>query len=86
MARKNIASVDLVKGVQPAFADRILKGEPGAVDTYLGMLKAGGSDHPYELVKRAGVDLATPVPYHALAARMNAIMNQIEAILAKQKK
>jgi oligoendopeptidase F len=69
-----------------AFADRILKGEPGAVDTYLGMLKAGGSDHPYELVKRAGVDLATPVPYRALAARMNAIMDQIEAILAKQKK
>ena len=66
-----------------AFADRILKGEPGVVDTYLGMLKAGGSDHPYELVKRAGVDLATPVPYRALVARMNSIMDQIEAILAK---
>ena len=50
------------------------------------MLKAGGSDHPYELVKRAGVDLATPVPYRALTAHMNAIMDQIEAILAKQKK
>ena len=37
-----------------AFAERILKGEPGAVETYLGLLKAGGSDHPYELVKRAG--------------------------------
>ena len=69
-----------------AFADRILKGEPGAVDTYLSLLKAGGSDHPYDLVKRAGVDLATPVPYRALAAHMNAIMDQIEAILAKQKK
>jgi oligoendopeptidase F len=69
-----------------AFADRILKGEPGAVDTYLGMLKAGGSDHPYDLVKRAGVDLATPAPYRALVARMNAIMDQMEAILAKEKK
>ena len=69
-----------------AFADRILKGEPGVVDTYLGMLKAGGSDHPYELVKRAGVDLATPAPYRALVARMNSIMDQIEAILAKEKK
>ena len=37
-----------------AFAERILKGEPGAVDTYLAMLKAGGSDHAYDLVKRAG--------------------------------
>jgi oligoendopeptidase F len=69
-----------------AFAERILKGEPAAVDTYLGMLKAGGSDHPYDLVKRAGVDLATPAPYRALASRMNAIMDQIETILAKQKK
>ncbi|ACB76375.1 oligoendopeptidase F [Opitutus terrae PB90-1] len=67
-----------------AFADRILAHEPGAVDTYLGLLKAGGSDHPYELVKRAGVDLATPAPYRALVARMNSIMDQIEAILAKR--
>jgi oligoendopeptidase F len=69
-----------------AFAGRILRGEPGAVDTYLALLKAGGSDHPYDLVKRAGVDLATPAPYRALVARMNAIMDQIEAILAKQPK
>ncbi len=67
-----------------AFAERILKGEPGVVDTYLGLLKAGGSDHPYDLVKRAGVDLATPAPYRALIGRMNSIMDQIEAILAKR--
>ncbi|HWL14559.1 MAG TPA: oligoendopeptidase F [Opitutus sp.] len=69
-----------------AFADRILRGEPGAVDTYLELLKAGGSDHPYDLVKRAGVDLATPQPYRALVARMNSIMDQIETILAAKKK
>lgn len=67
-----------------AFADKILRGEPGAVETYLGLLKAGGSDHPYDLVKRAGVDLATPAPYRALVARMNSIMDQIEALLAKR--
>jgi oligoendopeptidase F len=50
------------------------------------LLKAGGSGYPYELVKKAGVDLATPAPYQALAARMNSIMDEIEAILAKQKK
>jgi len=32
------------------------------------------------------VDLATPAPYQALAARMNSIMDEIEAILARQKK
>ncbi|MBP1627097.1 MAG: oligoendopeptidase [Holophagaceae bacterium] len=68
-----------------AFALKIKQGEPKAVDTYLGLLKAGGSDHPYALVKRAGVDLASPAPYRALAARMEGIMDQIEAILAKQK-
>jgi oligoendopeptidase F len=66
------------------FAQRILAGEPGARERYLDMLRAGGSDYPYELVKRAGVDLAEPAPYQALAARMNGIMDRIEAILAKQ--
>lgn len=69
-----------------AFAEKIIKGEAGAVDTYLTLLKAGGSDHPYELVKKAGVDLATPAPYRALVARMNSIMDQIEAILNKEGK
>ena len=66
------------------FADRILAGEAGAVETYLGLLKAGGSDDPYQLVKRAGVDLATAAPYRATAARMERIMDQMEAILARK--
>jgi oligoendopeptidase F len=68
------------------FAQRVGGNEPGALPRYLDMLRAGGSDYPYELVKKAGVDLATPAPYQALAARMNSIMDEIEAILARQKK
>ena len=68
------------------FAQRVEANEPGALARYLGLLKAGGSDYPYELVKKAGVDLATPAPYQALFARMNSIMDEIEAILARQKK
>lgn len=64
------------------FAQSILKGEPGARERYLAVLKAGGSAYPYELVKSAGVDLATPAPYQAVAARMNRIMDEIEAIQA----
>jgi oligoendopeptidase F len=67
------------------FAQRVLANEPGALDRYLGMLRSGGSDYPYALVKKAGVDLATPAPYQALVARMNKIMDEIEAILAKKK-
>ncbi|MBC3864204.1 oligoendopeptidase F [Undibacterium jejuense] len=67
------------------FADEILKGEPGARDKYLNILKAGASAYPYDLVKNAGVDLASPAPYQAVFKRMNTIMDQIEAILAKRK-
>ena len=65
-------------------AAAVVRGEPGARDRYLRLLGAGGSDYPYELVKAAGVDLATPAPYQALAARMNRIMDEIEAILARK--
>ena len=67
------------------FAQKVGRGEPGALERYLDLLRAGGSDYPYELVKTAGVDLATPAPYQALVARMNSIMDEIEAILAKRK-
>ncbi|HKE42005.1 MAG TPA: oligoendopeptidase F [Casimicrobiaceae bacterium] len=66
-------------------AQKVSRGEPGALERYEKLLRAGGSDYPYELVKAAGVDLATPAPYQALVAEMNAIMDQIEAILAKRK-
>jgi oligoendopeptidase F len=67
------------------FAQKVGAGEPGALKRYLDLLRAGASDYPYELVKAAGVDLATPAPYQALVARMNAIMDEIEAILARRK-
>ena len=67
------------------FAQRVVNGEAGALERYLGLLRAGSSNYPYELVKAAGVDLATPAPYQALVARMNQIMDEIEGILAKRR-
>jgi len=64
-------------------AKEVLAGEEGAVDRYLTLLKAGGSDDPYLLLKRAGVDMASPEPYDALAERMDGIMDEMEAILDK---
>jgi oligoendopeptidase F len=66
------------------FAQQVARGEPGALERYLGVLRAGGSQDPYMLVKNAGVDLASPAPYQALVARMNKIMDEIEALLAKR--
>jgi len=65
-------------------ADSVRQGRPGAVENYMNLLKAGGSDYPHELLTRAGVDLATPAPYRALFARMNSIMDQIEEILDRR--
>ena len=67
------------------FAQKVSQAEPGALERYLALLRSGGSNYPYELVKTAGVDLATPAPYKALVAQMNAIMDEIEALLAKRK-
>jgi oligoendopeptidase F len=63
-----------------AFTDAILKDGPAARDRFLNMLKAGGSDYPYELYKRAGIDMASPEPYKALIARMNRLMDEIDAV------
>jgi oligoendopeptidase F len=67
------------------FAERLLAGEPGVRERYLDLLRAGGSDDPYRLVKAAGVDLAQAAPYDALAVRMERLMDGIEAILAKRR-
>ena len=68
------------------FSSEILNGDLGARERYLNVLRSGGSAYPYDLVKAAGVDLASPAPYQAIFARMNKIMDEIEAIQARQKK
>jgi oligoendopeptidase F len=68
------------------FAERILANEPGAREKYLKLIHSGSSDYPYDLVKAAGIDMASSAPYDAVSARMNKIMDEIEAILAKKGK
>ena len=67
------------------FAEGILANRPGVREKYLKLISSGGSDYPYDLVKAAGVDLATAAPYDAVSKRMNRIMDEMEAILAKRK-
>jgi oligoendopeptidase F len=60
--------------------DDILEGGPPARDRFINMLKAGASDYPYNLYKKAGIDMATPAPYQKLVARMSHILDEIDAI------
>ena len=62
------------------FTDAIVKEGVPAAERFLTMLRAGGSDYPYELYKRAGIDMTAPAPYQALIARMNRIMDDIETL------
>ena len=64
------------------FTDAILKEGAPARDRFINMLKAGGSDYAYPLYLRAGIDMATAAPYQALVARMNRVIDQIEALQA----
>ena len=70
------------------FADRLLNGDAAsraaARRDYLAVLSAGGSDYAYDLLRNAGIDLATEAPYDALIARMDRVMDEIEAILAQR--
>ena len=64
-------------------AQKIRTGDQQAQQDFINLLKAGGSDYPYELMKSAGIDMSTAAPYRALIKRMNGIMDQMEAILDK---
>lgn len=66
-----------------ALAEQVLQGGEAAREEYLDLLRAGGSDYPYELLRDTGVDLASPAPYEALVAYMNEVMDQIETLLAR---
>lgn len=53
-----------------------------ARERFVNLLKAGGSAEPYPLYVKAGVDLAQPAPYQALAARMNRLLDEVETLTA----
>jgi oligoendopeptidase F len=64
--------------------DAIEHQEAGARERFIAMLKAGGSDYPYALYKKAGIDMASPAPYQALIARMTRVMDQIDGLEAEK--
>lgn len=66
------------------FVDQMKTGGKDARDVYLNFLKAGGSDYPVEILKSAGLDMTTAAPYNAVIDRMEAVMDEIEAILNKR--
>ena len=65
------------------FSDRTLAGGPKERESYLDVLRAGGSDYPVDVIKRAGLDMTSPAPYQALVAKFSRTLDQIEVELKK---
>lgn len=63
--------------------DIVHEGGP-ARDRFITLLKAGGSDYPYNLYKKAGIDMATAEPYQKLIARMSHILDEIDELLKQR--
>lgn len=66
-----------------AFAEKILAGEEGAVEKYLGFLKTGGSNYPVETLKLAGVDMTSKEPLEATIRRFDELISLIETEMDK---
>lgn len=62
-------------------SSRILAGEPGAIESFIGFLKGGSSKPPLELLKGAGVDLTTPEPVNSALLKMESTFEELEKVL-----
>jgi oligoendopeptidase F len=64
-----------------ALAQMVMEGGAEERERYLDFLRAGGSDYPADLLRKAGVDLTRPEPFTAAMTLMNDVMDRMEAIL-----
>jgi oligoendopeptidase F len=67
-----------------ALAGNVIDGDQASQQKYLAFLSAGGSKYPIDLLKDAGVDMTSDVPFTRTISLMNEIMDEVDEILAKQ--
>ncbi|HSJ89871.1 MAG TPA: oligoendopeptidase F [Anaerolineales bacterium] len=63
-----------------SLAGGILRGEPNAVENYLGFLKSGSSDYSLNVLKKAGVDMTTPKAVEDTFAVMEGYIDRLEEL------
>lgn len=68
-----------------ALSNQILEEGQPAVDRYLEFLKAGSSDYPIEVLKKAGVDMTSSAPIEEACKVFEEKLNEMEELLAKVK-
>lgn len=66
-----------------SISKKILDGEPDAVKHYRHFLTCGGSDYPINLLKIAGVDMASPQPIEDTLHYFQQILDELKSLLNK---
>lgn len=64
-----------------ALAKRILSQEPDALENYLAYLKAGNSDYPVEVMKKAGVDMTQAAYIEDAMSMFEQRLNELEELI-----
>lgn len=65
------------------FVESLEKNDTAVRTRYFELLKSGGSDDPYLLLKRAGFDPTSPSAYEPMIQRLERLVNQLETVLAQ---
>ena len=63
------------------FAQKVMHGTAADRDNYLAVLRAGGSNYGYNLLKLGGLDMATAEPYRLIVDSFSKVLDQAEALL-----
>ena len=64
-----------------SFANNILQGGEEELEKYKGFLKAGGSDYPLEILRKAGVDISTPKPIEDTMKNFEMLLDILETAI-----
>lgn len=64
-----------------ALAERVTAGGKAELDAYLRFLRGGCSKDPLDLLRDAGVDMATPAPVNAALARFAKLVDELDRLL-----
>jgi oligoendopeptidase F len=67
-------------------AQKMLSGGQEMIDKYLEFLSSGNSDYAIPTLKKAGIDMTTDEPFNMAIAKMNKVMDEMEALLKKMGK
>ncbi len=64
-----------------ALANRVTNGGPAELTAYLNFLKGGSSQDPLDLLRGAGVNMATPQPVAAALAHFGKLVDELDVLL-----